>query len=77
MNKGGSHLPNQYYEYETLQGDTFDMIALDFYNDEKYASVIIQANPKYCNVLIFDAGIKLIIPIIEQKTAETLPPWKR
>jgi phage tail protein X len=70
-------MPDKYYIYETLQGDTFDMIALDFYNDEVYASTIIQANPDYRNILIFDAGIKLIIPIIDEPTAVTLPPWKR
>lgn len=68
---------NEYYEYETLQGDTFDMIALDFYDDEKYASLIIQANPEYRDILIFDAGVILKIPIIEETPADTLPPWKR
>lgn len=68
---------SDYYKYETLQGDTFDMIALDFYNDEKYASTIIQANPEYCDAIIFDAGINLKIPIIDEQTPETLPPWKR
>lgn len=68
---------DKYYEYETIQGDTFDMIALDFYNDEAYASTIIQANPEYRNVIIFNAGVMLKIPIIEEDTPEMLPPWKR
>ncbi|RCX20877.1 tail protein X [Anaerobacterium chartisolvens] len=67
----------EYYEYTTLQGDTFDMVALDFYNEESYASVIIQANPAHCKTIIFDAGVTLKIPIIEEKAQETLPPWKR
>ena len=67
----------KYYKYETLQGDTFDMIALDFYNDESKAAVIIQANPQYSNVLIFDANVILKIPQIEEAVVETLPPWKR
>ena len=64
--------------YITTEGDTFDALALFFYNDEKLASTIIQANPDYCDTLIFEAGIRLIIP--EAATVampETLPPWRR
>jgi phage tail protein X len=70
-------LPDQYYLYTTLQGDTFDMIALDFFDNEVYASKILQANPEHRKVLVFDAGVTLKIPLIEQSTPETLPPWKR
>lgn len=70
-------MDNEYYEYITIQGDTFDMIALDFYDNEKYASIIIQANPQYLNIIIFDSGVALKIPIIEEEPADTLPPWKR
>lgn len=68
---------NKFYQYETLQGDTFDMIALDFYNDESLASEIIKSNPEYCSTIVFDAGIVLLIPIIEETAPSTLPPWKR
>lgn len=64
-------------EYTTINGDTFDVIALDMYNDEMKAHLIIQANPEYANVLVFDEGIKLKIPIIEKENVATLPPWKR
>jgi phage tail protein X len=76
MIKGGSHLV-RHFEYETIAGDTFDSIALDFYNDEINASTIIQANPLHRKTLIFTAGIVLKIPIIEQQPADSLPPWKR
>lgn len=66
-----------YFEYITMQGDTFDMLALDAYNDEFKAHLIIQANPQYADVLVFDAGVTLKIPIIQQEAAKTLPPWKR
>lgn len=66
-----------YYIYKTLQGDTWDSIALDFYNSESYSSALIQANPELITALIFDAGTALIIPIIDQPTPSTLPPWKR
>lgn len=67
-----------FYEYETRQGDTFDELALQFYNDELLAHLIIDFNPQYSDCLILDEGINLRIPIYEaQQTAETLPPWKQ
>ncbi|RPF41916.1 tail protein X [Hydrogenoanaerobacterium saccharovorans] len=64
-------------QYTTQQGDTFDMLALDAYNDEGMAAVIINANPLYAGVLVFDAGVTLTIPIVEATSVQTLPPWKR
>lgn len=62
----------------TAEGDTFDALALEYYNDEKLASAIIQANPDHCGTLIFEAGISLRIPEVTQVTLpETLPPWRR
>jgi phage tail protein X len=62
----------------TAEGDTFDALALEYYNDEKLASAIIQANPDHCDTLIFEAGISLRIPEVTQVTLpETLPPWRR
>ena len=64
--------------YTTIQGDTFDGIAFEYYSDEKLASTIIDANPEYSDVLIFDAGIVLTIPILEDKedTPASAPPWR-
>jgi phage tail protein X len=67
---------SKYRRYKTLQGDTWDAIALDFYGDEKYASNIIAANSAYVKTIIFDAGIELKIPIMEDTAASTLPPWR-
>lgn len=67
------------YNYRvTVYGDTFDGIALSEYNEEKMAHYIINANPDYSDVLIFDAGITLKIPIVESvDLPDTLPPWRR
>ena len=66
----------KYYKYVTIQCDNFDSIALDFYKSEKYSSTIMQANPKYIDVLVFDQGVELKIPIIDQTNSSNLPPWK-
>lgn len=63
--------------YITLSGDTFDSIALDFYNEERLSHHIISANPQYRNTILFDGGEELRIPIIKQEASDTLPPWKR
>lgn len=67
-----------YTSYATKEGDAFDSIALEYYNNEMLASLIMEANPDRCDVLIFDAGVKLSIPIVDSVEApDTLPPWRR
>lgn len=64
--------------YITKEGDTFDFLALAAYNEERMASVIISENPDYADVLIFEAGVTLLIPVVENiETPDTLPPWRR
>ena len=42
------------------------------------ASTIIAANPDLSDVLIFEGGEAVRIPIVETaETPETLPPWRR
>lgn len=65
-------------KYKTVSGDTFDKIAFKHYGDEKRALDIIEANIKYADTLIFQSGIDLSIPEIEETfNSSNLPPWKR
>lgn len=65
-------------EILTIEGDTWDALALALYDDEQKASLLISANPDYCSTLIFGEGTVLKIPIVEEiETPETLPPWRR
>ena len=67
-----------YQEYITEEGDTYDVLALDFYDDERMASHIIHANPQYMETLIFEAGIKLRLPVLDRsERPATLPSWRR
>lgn len=71
-------MTTNFYKYTTKEGDMFDMIALNFYNEEKMATTIIEANPDYADVVVFDADIELIIPIVQDTEGiETKPPWRR
>lgn len=65
------------YVYTTSEGDTFDILALDMYDDEKMAHHIIEANPDYADMVIFPAGIELTLPIIEKTTTQDVAPWRR
>ncbi len=67
-----------YLNYITEEGDTFDNMALMLYNEERLSSALIEANPDYCDVLIFEAGTALRLPVIENvELPESLPPWRR
>lgn len=70
-------MASRYYQYITVDGDTFDIISLAFYQNEHYSTEIMKANPEYVGCIVFSAGISLKIPIIEPAAASTLPPWKR
>lgn len=67
-----------YKDYTTREGDTFDALALEMYGDETLAHYIIEFNPDYTDVLIFEANTALRLPIVEDaELPETLPPWRR
>ena len=66
------------HEHITVEGDTFDALALRYYGKDRLAWKIIQANPDYCDTLIFEAGIVLIIPDNSDVVLpQTLPPWRQ
>lgn len=65
-------------EYTARQGDTFDLIALAAYHEERLAHVIMQANPELMDTLVFEGGEPVVIPIISNPTTpDSLPPWRR
>lgn len=64
--------------YTTTYGDTFDILAFVFFDDPLLASVIIEENPDYADVLIFEDTVDLIIPEISTvEIPTTLPPWRQ
>ncbi len=70
------------YEYHCAAGDSFDGVALEVYGDEKYAADLMNANPKYCGMTVFNGGEVLQIPALdvpeddEDAMANTIAPWK-
>lgn len=62
--------------YETLSGDTFDLIAYRLLGSEHFTPELLAANPDYVRVFVFDAGVKLNIPSVQSSTNQPLLPWR-
>ena len=59
--------------YITKSGDTWDMIAKEVYGSEYHADVLMAANAAH---IIFQAGVELSTPALEEERNGLLPPWK-
>lgn len=78
-------LTGEYFEYTTIAGDRWDMLAYRYYGDQYKQTVLLAANRHLIldalsvPPLILPQGVKLIIPVIEEPASNTdlLPPWKR
>jgi len=66
------------WEYETQQGDTWDLLAHDIYGSEKLSYLLLQANPAFMEMIYLPAGLRLTIPSTPAgQSANPKPPWAR
>jgi len=64
-------------EYVTSQGDVWDLIAHKLYGHEPYMWQLIEANPHLRHTVVFDSGIVLQVPDLEEPIeALDRPPWE-
>lgn len=63
--------------YTTIQGDTWDGIAMQQLGSVAYTDKIMNLNAGYIDYYIFPAGILLTLPDISETKAASLPPWKQ
>ena len=62
--------------YTTRLGDMWDGIALRTLGSEEYMPDLLDANPAYNYVCIFDAGVVLVVPPLPAAPLpSSLPPW--
>lgn len=61
--------------YNTIPGDTWDLISFKVYGTERYSKVLAKANSNYIKYVIFPAGIKINIPPLEKEKTGGDPPW--
>ena len=62
--------------YTTTQGDTWDMISLRVYNNEKFMHTLVDANHQYRNIALFPANCELVIPELPRGEKIVFPPWR-
>ena len=66
--------------YRTVQGDTWDFIAMKMYpkiGAEKLMDILLENNPEHIHTVIFSANIILNIPDVDVPVISSLPAWKR
>ena len=68
-------MASTYTIYKTIAGDTWDLIAYQQLGDEKYMRELIEANPALSEILRFDAGTEIKVPVLPTETVENLPFW--
>ena len=66
--------------YKTVQGDTWDLIALKMYpkiGAEKLMDILLEYNLEHIHTVIFSANVMLNIPEVSVPVISNLPAWKR
>lgn len=67
-----------FYNETAIQGETFDMLAYRLYGEERMSYYIRIYNPRYADIVIFNGGEELKIPVVEEaESTDTLAPWRR
>lgn len=68
--------------YTASAGETFDIIAMAVYGEEKFAAELLCANPALCRIPVFTGGEIIELPEIDIPTERTgaaalaQAPWK-
>lgn len=62
--------------YTTVQGETWDNIALKVYGAERHADFLMRNNYAYLDILVFSAGTVLNTPELPEELDGDLPPWR-
>lgn len=62
--------------YHPNRGDTWDAVAYREMGDEYYIQDLMDANPKYHGIAVFDGTEVLNIPDVSDDNQETQAPWR-
>jgi phage tail protein X len=68
----------QFIRHLTVAGERWDLLSWRYYGDPTLYSPIVMANPSVPIEPVFEAGIALVIPVLQGSAAPLpdLPPWK-
>jgi len=72
-------LSNQYLTHISGAGDRWDLLSWKYYGDPTLFGSIVFANPGVPIEPVLEAGLTIIIPVIQKpdNTVTNLPPWKQ
>lgn len=62
--------------YETVSGDTWDIIAKKVYGQERHADFLMKNNWTLLEYVVFPAGVKVKCPELTEENDEELPIWR-
>jgi len=62
--------------YIATAGETWDIVALKVWGDEKLCHLLMEANPHLLDKAIFEGGEELVIPQIPEPTKTPPAPWR-
>lgn len=68
FNTKTKHTPKKY--------DTWDLLSLRFFENEKYLDSLIYANKELDIDMFLDCNCEIKIPEIKKESINTLPPWR-
>ncbi|MFQ8681954.1 tail protein X [Enterocloster sp.] len=63
--------------YQTIQGDTWDMIAKKVYGNEKYLDYLMANNFPLLDYFVFPAGVAVSTPALPVSVQDDLPSWRK
>lgn len=63
----------------TTAGERWDLLSWRYYGDPTLYSPIVMANPSVPIEPVFEAGLQIVIPILQSSSVanRNLPPWKK
>jgi len=56
----------EYLTHKTKENDRWDLLALRYYGDPLFLEPLLEANPKHAPKTLLEAGLSLLVPILEQ-----------
>lgn len=71
LHQGGRNMNS----YTTIQGDTWDLIAYRLWGSEYLLPLLLEANPKHRDTIIFKGDVVLNVPIINTAIYSQRPAW--
>jgi hypothetical protein len=61
--------------YITVQGDTWDKIALTTLGSEYLLPILLEANKQHRKIVIFSGGLSITVPEVDTAIVTDRPEW--